>query len=90
MVKTIAIVGTLDTKGDEVSYLKELIEARGHKVLLIDPGVLGDVPDCEQTLIPGDKEWRRFFCLPMVPQMYLLICDRRISCVINPEIDACR
>ncbi len=44
MVKTIAIVGTLDTKGDEVRYLKELIEARGHKVLLIDPGVLGEVP----------------------------------------------
>lgn len=44
MTKTIAIVGTLDTKGDEVKYLKELIEARGHKVLLIDPGVLGEVP----------------------------------------------
>jgi len=44
MTKTIAIVGTLDTKGEEVKYLKELIERRGHKAIVIDTGVLGAAP----------------------------------------------
>jgi uncharacterized protein (UPF0261 family) len=44
MKKTIAIVGTLDTKGDEVKYLKELIERRGHKAIVIDTGILGAAP----------------------------------------------
>ncbi len=41
MAKTIVIVGTLDTKGEEIKYVKELIERRGHKTITIDGGVLG-------------------------------------------------
>jgi uncharacterized protein (UPF0261 family) len=41
MSKTIAIMATLDTKGDEVRYLKEKIEGRGKKVLIIDMGTRG-------------------------------------------------
>jgi len=41
MTKAIAIVATLDTKGEEVSYVKELIANRGHKVIVVDTGVLG-------------------------------------------------
>ncbi len=41
MAKTIVIVGTLDTKGEELKYVKELIEKRGHKTIVIDGGVLG-------------------------------------------------
>ena len=41
MNKVIAILGTLDTKEAEVSYVKELIEKRGHKTLVIDGGILG-------------------------------------------------
>lgn len=41
MSKTIAIVGTLDTKEAEIGYVKELIEKRGHKTLVIDGGILG-------------------------------------------------
>ena len=41
MGKSIAIIGTLDTKGDEIRYLKDLIEDRGHKVVVIDGGVIG-------------------------------------------------
>jgi uncharacterized protein (UPF0261 family) len=44
VTKAIAIVGTLDTKGDEVKYLKELIEKRGHKTIVIDTGILGVAP----------------------------------------------
>lgn len=41
MRKTIAVVGTLDTKGREFEFLKDQIVARGHKPLVIDVGVLG-------------------------------------------------
>ncbi len=40
--KTIVIIGTLDTKGEELKYIKELIERRGHKTIAIDGGVLGE------------------------------------------------
>ncbi len=42
MPRPIAIIGTLDTKGHEVAYLRGLVEARGHRTWVIDPGVLGD------------------------------------------------
>lgn len=42
MTPTIAILGALDTKGPEHLYLKECIEARGCRTLLIDVGVLGE------------------------------------------------
>jgi len=40
MVKTVALLGALDTKGGEYGFVKQCIEARGHKTLLIDVGVL--------------------------------------------------
>lgn len=39
MPKTIALLGTLDTKGEEYFYVQELIHARGHQTLVIDVGV---------------------------------------------------
>ncbi len=42
MSKTIALLGALDTKGAEYGFVKDCIEARGHKTLLIDVGVLGE------------------------------------------------
>lgn len=41
MAKTIAIVGTLDTKGEEIRYVKERIESRGYEAVVIDGGILG-------------------------------------------------
>jgi uncharacterized protein (UPF0261 family) len=38
---TIAIIGTLDTKGEEFAYLRGRIEAAGVKTIVIDAGVLG-------------------------------------------------
>jgi len=40
--KTIGIIATLDTKSVEVQFIKEQIERRGHKALVIDTGVLGE------------------------------------------------
>ncbi|MHC4404527.1 MAG: Tm-1-like ATP-binding domain-containing protein [Planctomycetota bacterium] len=40
MAKTVALLGALDTKGAEYGFVKRCIEARGHRTLLIDVGVL--------------------------------------------------
>jgi uncharacterized protein (UPF0261 family) len=44
MARSIVILGTLDTKGDQLEYLKALIEKRGHEACVVDVGVLGPVP----------------------------------------------
>ncbi len=41
MLKPIAVIGTLDTKGHEVAWIRDLIEARGHETWVLDPGLLG-------------------------------------------------
>jgi uncharacterized protein (UPF0261 family) len=38
---TIAILGTMDTKGEEHAFVAEQIKQRGHRVLVIDVGTLG-------------------------------------------------
>lgn len=40
MTKTIAVLGTLDTKGEEHAFLADAVRKRGHRVLLIDVGTL--------------------------------------------------
>jgi uncharacterized protein (UPF0261 family) len=40
--KTVAIIGALDTKGQEFAFLKTEIEKRGCRTLMINVGVLGD------------------------------------------------
>jgi uncharacterized protein (UPF0261 family) len=42
MPKHIVILSTLDTKGQEAKYLKDLIEAQGFKTVLIDSSIGGD------------------------------------------------
>jgi uncharacterized protein (UPF0261 family) len=47
-MKRIVCIGTLDTKGAEVLYLRNLIQKRGHAVTVIDDGVVGEpafIPD---------------------------------------------
>jgi uncharacterized protein (UPF0261 family) len=39
-MSTIAVIGTLDTKGEEHGFVAELIRARGHTALVIDVGTL--------------------------------------------------
>ena len=41
MSKTILLIGTLDTKGAEYGYVRDLILERGHQVILLDAGVTG-------------------------------------------------
>ncbi|MGB2583126.1 MAG: Tm-1-like ATP-binding domain-containing protein [Dehalococcoidia bacterium] len=56
MGKCIAIVGTLDTKGAEIAYVKELIESEGLGTLVIDGGILGQPsfqPDISHEQVAG-------------------------------------
>lgn len=39
-IKTILIVGTLDTKEEEILFVKEQIEKRGCKIIIMDTGIL--------------------------------------------------
>ncbi|MFC7250899.1 Tm-1-like ATP-binding domain-containing protein [Halomicroarcula sp. GCM10025324] len=43
---SVGIIGTLDTKGEEIGFARDVIEAQGVDVHLIDVGVMGD-PEIE-------------------------------------------
>lgn len=42
MAKTILLIGTLDTKGREYEYVRDLVRARGHVPFVLDAGILGE------------------------------------------------
>ena len=42
MSKTILLIGSFDTKGEDYAFVRERILARGHGVLTLDTGVLGE------------------------------------------------
>ena len=42
MSKTIALIGALDTKGHEFAFVKQEIEGRGHRTLVINTGVMDE------------------------------------------------
>src|SRR4051812_35334598 len=50
---TIAVLGTLDTKGLEHAFVANLIRGRGHQVLLIDVGTLA--PPSVRADIPREE-----------------------------------
>jgi uncharacterized protein (UPF0261 family) len=45
MPKTVALIGTLDTKGPEIAYLRDRCRDLGLETLVIDSGILGDPLD---------------------------------------------
>ena len=48
----VLIVGTLDTKGQELAFVRDLLQARGLETLVIDAGVLAEpafVPDVDRV-----------------------------------------
>ncbi len=59
--KTIALIGTFDTKGEEFCYLREQIESAGLRTLMIDVGVLGgptfqaDISQAEVAAAANEK-----------------------------------
>lgn len=50
----IVIVGTLDTKGEEFQYVKDIIEGEGLETIVVDAGVLGEAyfePDIKRSAV---------------------------------------
>ena len=43
-MKKIAIVGTLDTKFEEMGFIRDFVQKKGHDPVIIDAGIMGSVP----------------------------------------------
>ncbi len=44
MTKTVVLLGSLDTKGDEFAFVRRLVKERGLATLMVDFGILGEPP----------------------------------------------
>jgi len=42
--KQVVVIGALDTKGEDFAFIKERIEERGFKAIVVDVGVMGEPP----------------------------------------------
>jgi uncharacterized protein (UPF0261 family) len=42
VTRTIAVVGALDTKGEEFAFVKDEITRRGHRTWVVNTGVVGE------------------------------------------------
>ena len=40
-MKTVLLIGTLDTKGEEYAFVRDVIQARGVNTLVMDIGTIG-------------------------------------------------
>jgi uncharacterized protein (UPF0261 family) len=49
-MKTVLLIGTLDTKGHEIAYLRDRLRALGCGVLVLDSGILGEPLGCEPDI----------------------------------------
>jgi uncharacterized protein (UPF0261 family) len=45
-MKTVLLIGTLDTKGREIAYLRDRLQADGLATLVLDSGILDEPLDC--------------------------------------------
>ena len=61
-MKRVYVVGTADTKGEELAFLAALVEARGLPVVRVDVGTHSstaevDIPAAQVTIV--GRLWRR-------------------------------
>ena len=53
MNKTVVLIGTLDTKGPEIAYLRDRLQDLGLDTIVVDCGILGEpidiVPDIDHA-----------------------------------------
>ncbi|SRR6266545_4132021 len=53
-MKTVLLIGTLDTKGREIAYLRDRVRALGLGTLVLDSGILGEPLGCEADISRED------------------------------------
>jgi uncharacterized protein (UPF0261 family) len=46
----VALIGTLDTKGEEIAYVRDRLRALGARPIVIDTGILGEPAGCEPDI----------------------------------------
>src|SRR5262245_24083237 len=49
-MKTVLLIGTLDTKGHEIAYLRDRVRSLGLGALVLDSGILGEPLGCEADI----------------------------------------
>ena len=54
MGKTILMIGTFDTKGEEYAFVRDIIHARGHETLALHTGVFDADPNVHVDVSNGD------------------------------------
>lgn len=52
-MKKILLLGTLDTKGEQLNYLRDRIQSRGHQVILMDLS-MGGIPSFTADITPAE------------------------------------
>ena len=100
MKKTIVLVGTADTKGEQLTFLKKRVEARGHRTILMDISmggtshVQGDVSpeaiaacvgkDIQDLIHSKDRMWVTDIMTEGAVQMALKLFQRTASRGLSP------
>ncbi|WP_025745831.1 Tm-1-like ATP-binding domain-containing protein [Kallotenue papyrolyticum] len=51
---TVLLIGTLDTKGGEIAYLRDVLQDAGLATLVLDAGILGAPLDCQPDISRAD------------------------------------
>ncbi len=49
-MKTVLLIGTLDTKGREIAYVRDRLRSMGVHTLVLDSGILGEPLGCEADI----------------------------------------
>ncbi len=62
----IALIGTLDTKGPEIEYVRGRLRALGTSPIVIDSGILGEAQDCEPDVSRYDVARERGYELDAI------------------------
>jgi uncharacterized protein (UPF0261 family) len=55
-MKTVLLIGTLDTKGHEIAYLRDQLRELGYGALVLDSGILGEPLGCEPDISRAEVE----------------------------------
>ena len=87
-MQTIVILGTLDTKRGEVSFMKGLIESRGHMATIVDVGPLGPPvpgPDISNEKVArlGGWELRDLLRTPERDQIMKVMGEGAARCLLD-------
>jgi uncharacterized protein (UPF0261 family) len=88
VTRTVVVLATLDTKGEEAEFLRNQIESLGGKAILIDMGVLGEpqtVPDVsrKEVATAGGADWSALLEAPSREQAGPIMTAGTLKILLN-------